>query len=97
MPGHGGGVFARGVDQFAVAQFLQRGLHGALGKTGRLRQRAQTCRHRFPFSACGLSVQVEINQKCGRLAIMSDNIPQENVEHVIIHRDNFAETRHSFF
>jgi hypothetical protein len=48
---YGSGVIAGGDNQFAAAQVLERALHGALGKAGLFRERAQTCWHRFPFRA----------------------------------------------
>jgi hypothetical protein len=90
----GGGVVANGYNQLAAAQILERSLHGALGKAGRFCEHAQTCGHRFPFRARGLTIEMQINEISGRLSIMPDNVAHQDVEHVIVDRNGLAKTRH---
>jgi hypothetical protein len=88
------GVIACRREQLTAAQIFQGGLHGALGKTGRVRERAQAGSDRFPFRARGLAVEIKINQKRGRPLIVADDVAQQNVEDVVIDRYGFAKARH---
>jgi hypothetical protein len=90
----GGGVTTRSFDELAVTQFFERGLNGAFGEAGCFREHTQTRGDRFPFSANSLSVEIKVNEKRGRLAIVADDVPHQNIEHVIIDRNCFAKTRH---
>jgi hypothetical protein len=90
----GGGVIARGVDQLAPAQVLQRGLDGAFRKPGRIRECAQTCRDQFPFIPRALAVKIQIDEVRGRLAIVPDDVAQQDVDDIVIDRDGFTEAWH---
>ena len=73
-----GGVRARALDQFTVAQEFERGLDGALREPGFFRERAQTRRNWFPFGARGAAVEVKINKIRGWLVIVADDVAHEN-------------------
>ena len=90
---NGGSVIAGGDNQLASVQVLQRGLDGALRKTGRFRERAQTCGHRFPFRARGLAVEMQVNKIRGRLAVVPDDIAHQDVDDVIVDRNGLAKKR----
>ena len=90
-----GSVITSGLDQFAAAQKLERGLHGAFREAGRFRERAQTSGDGFPFRAGCLAVEMEINQIRGRLAIVADDVAHQDVEDVVVDRDSFTESCHS--
>jgi hypothetical protein len=94
MPGEGGGVIGFCGDQLATSQGFERGLNGALGKAGRVRDGAEARSDGGPIVADGLAVEVEINEKGGRLMIVPDKIAHEDIEHVIIDRDSLAEAGH---
>src|SRR6266536_1313715 len=93
--GHGGGVIAGREDQFAAAQVLQRGLHGAFGKAGRFREHAQTRRHRSPFGAGRLAEEMQINKIRSRLAIVPNDVAHQDINDVVVDRNGFAKTRHA--
>src|SRR5438270_11806061 len=80
-------------NQFTATKSLERGLNGAFGKAGGVREDSQTCGDRFPFVARGLSVEMEINEVCGRLLIVADEVAHEHVEDIIIDWDDFFKTR----
>ncbi len=44
--------------------------------------------------ARGLAVEIKINEIRGRLSIVPDDIAHQNVEHIVVDRNCFAETRH---
>jgi hypothetical protein len=69
-------------------------LHGALREAGRFGKNAQAGSHGFPFLACGLAVEVEINEIRGRLAIVAHDIAHEDVEDVVVDGDGLADTGH---
>src|SRR5438067_4292942 len=54
VPRDGGGVITGRVDAFATAEILERGLDGALRKTGRISQVAYASHDRSPFVPSGL-------------------------------------------
>ena len=88
------GVIARGVDQLAPAQVLERGLHGAFRKPGRIRECAQACRDRFPFIPRALTVKIQIDEVRRRLAVVPDDIAHQDVDDVVVDRDGLAEAWH---
>jgi hypothetical protein len=94
MTRKGGGMFADGYNQLATAQSLERSLDSALRQTGQFGERAQTCRNRFPFVSCSLSVKTKINQKSGRLAIVANEVAHQDRDDVIVDRDFFPKARH---
>ncbi len=69
-------------------------MDSAFGKTGRIRERAQTCRNRFPVIPGGLGVKRKINQIGRRLLIVTNQITHQDVEHVIVDSDGLLKTRH---
>jgi len=87
-------VIALACDQFATPQQFERRLDGALRQTGFFRERTQTGRDRLPFGTRGLSVEIDIDQIRGRLAIVADDVAHQNVHDVIVNRDGFAKARH---
>jgi len=44
--------------------------------------------------ASGASVQKQINEKSGRALVVADNIAHENIQNVIVDRNDAAETGH---
>jgi len=94
MQRHRGGVIAGGLYQFAAAQEFQCGLHGALREAGGFREDAQACRHRFPFSARGLTVKMEVNEIRSWLAIVADDVAHQDIEDVVVDWNCFTETGH---
>ena len=88
---------ARCFDQLTPPQQIEGGLDRAFRQTGCFRKHAQACRHRFPFLARGLSVEIKINEVSGWLPIVADDVAHQNVEDVIIDGNGFAKTRHVFF
>ena len=40
------------------------------------------------------AVEMKINQKCGRLAVVTNQVAHQDIEDVVVDRDRFAETRH---
>jgi hypothetical protein len=91
---HGGGVIAGADNQFATAQVLERALYGAFGKSGRVREHAQTCRHRSPFGAGRLAEEIQINKIRSRLAIVPDDVAHQDINYVVVDRNNFSKPRH---
>src|SRR5438093_10445980 len=89
-----GGVRRCGDDQLAPAQVCKCGLHGTLGEAGCICERAQTGWHGFPFRARGLAVKIKIDEIRRRLAIMPDEVAQEDIDDVVIHWDCFAKSGH---
>lgn len=87
-------VIAGRADQFATTQTLERGLDGALGKAGRICKRAQTRRNWFPLIAHRLAVEMEVNQIRCRLLIVTNQIPHENVENVVVDGDDRLKSWH---
>ena len=63
---------------------LQGQLHGALGKPGCVTQLPQAGYHWTPILALGLGVEIEIHDKRGGLTIVPHEIPQENVEDIVV-------------
>ena len=95
MSRNSGGVIARGDDQLAATQVLERALHGTFGKAGRVSESAQTGGDGFPFVARGLAVEIQINEIRGWLAIVPDQIAHQDVEHVVVDWNGLFKTRHS--
>ena len=92
VPRDGGGVIAGRVDEFATAQILERSLDGALRKAGRISQVAQAFHDRSPFVPGGLTVKIQIDEISRRLAIVADDVAQQNVDDIIIDWNGFAKT-----
>jgi hypothetical protein len=90
-----GSMDARALDQFTPAEKFERSLDGALREARFFGERTQAGRDRFPLCARGLTVEPEINEIRGRLAIVPDDVAHQDVENVVVDRNNFAETRHA--
>ena len=91
---HGGRVIADRADEFAPAQELQGGLHGALRKAGRLGELAQAAGDWFPFPASGETVKIEINQIRGGLLVVADDVAHQDIERIIVDGNYFGEAGH---
>lgn len=94
---HRRSVISLALDEFAAAQAFQRSLDRAFGKAGRFRQHAQAGRNRFPFSACGLSQQIKVNKIRGRLMIVANQIPHQDIKHVFVNRNRFVKPSHDLY
>jgi hypothetical protein len=86
-------VLALTADQFAATQSFKSSLNGAFRKTGLFGERAQTSGNWLPVIPRSAAVKVEKYQISGRLLIMADQIAHQDVEHVIVERDCFFESR----
>jgi len=95
VPRNAGSVVARGTDQLAPPQILERALHGAFGKAGRFREHAQTRRHRSPFGAGRLAEEMQINKIRSRLAIVPNDVAHQDINDVVVDRNGFVKTRHA--
>ena len=42
-----------------------------------------------------MTIKMKINQVCGRLLIVTDNVTHQHINDVIINGNSFLETRHS--
>lgn len=91
---HRRGVISLALDELAPAQAFQGSLDSAFGKAGRFRQHAQAGRNRFPFSPRGLSQQIKVNKIRGRLTIVANQIPHQDIKHIIVNRDRFVKPSH---
>ena len=69
-------------------------MHGALGKTGRVGERAQTQGKRLPFVSHSLTIKIQINEVSSRLLIVTNHVAHQDVEHVVVDGDGFFEARH---
>ncbi len=61
-------------DEFTVTEGIQRGLHGALGEAGFLRDHPETHHDRSPALSRSAAKQKQINQKGRRLLIVSNEV-----------------------
>lgn len=69
-------------------------MYSALRQPRCVGNHTETCRDRIPSLADGLAVEIQINQICGRLLVVPDQIAHQHVEHVIVDRNGLFETRH---
>src|SRR5262249_45175734 len=83
-----GCVISRSHDQFTATKALKSALNRAFGKPGFVRKRAETCCDGLPIAARGTAIKMQINQKSGRLLVMTNQIAHQDVEHVIVDRDS---------
>jgi hypothetical protein len=81
-------------DQPPPPQQLERGLHGAFGQAGRVREIPQTQWHRFPFRPSRLGVEAGVCEIRRGLFVVANDIAHQDIEYVIIDRKSFSETRH---
>jgi len=75
MTGSGRGVAPVSDDQFAATEVCEGNLDGAFGKAGRVGKHSYARSDRFPFFPRGLPVEIQINQKSGRLLVVPDDVP----------------------
>ena len=73
-------------DQLPATQQIHRGLRGAFGEAGCLGDIAQAGIDGPPFRARRGRVKVQIHQKRRRLFVVANEVPQQNIEHVSVHR-----------
>ena len=90
----GSRVDTGGFNQFAPAQGFEGELDRAFRETGFLRDRAQARANGTPSSALRGVVKPQINEKCGRLAIVADQVAHQDVKNVIVDRNGMAKARH---
>jgi hypothetical protein len=83
-----------GRDELTATEKLERRLDPALRQAGIVGERTQAGLDWLPVRARGLAVKKKVNQIRRRLAIVPNDIAQQDVENVIVDRDRFAETRH---
>lgn len=69
-------------------------MHRAFGEAGNFRKRPQTSRYRLPLVAGGLAVKPQVDKVGGRLTIVTDDIAHENIEDIIVNRNDLLESRH---
>jgi lactoylglutathione lyase len=78
----------------SAAQSCEGGLDRALGKAGSFGHGAKTGGDTFKAASLRLAVEIKINQKCSRLAIVTDQIAEEDIEDIIINRNGPMEAGH---
>jgi hypothetical protein len=88
------GMVGGGRDELTATEKLERRLDRALRQAGVIGKRTQAGLDWLPLAARGLAVEKKVNQIRRRLAIVPDDIAQQDIENVIVDRDRFAETRH---
>ena len=69
-------------------------MDGALGKAGSVSKRSYARGDRFPFLPYRLAVKIQINKIRRRLAIVSDDVAQQDIDNIVIDRDGFAKAWH---
>ena len=67
-------------------------MDGALGKAGSVSKRSYARGDRFPFLPYRLAVKIQINQVCGWLLIVPDQIAHQDIENKIVDGNGFAKT-----
>ena len=77
-------MFTIAPNQFTAAQTFQGALDGAFGKTGRVGKHTQACFDWFPTVPHCLTIKVEVDQKSGRLLIVTNQIAHQHVDDVIV-------------
>src|SRR4051812_48909186 len=87
-------VFALAFNQLASAEKIESGLHRALRQSGFFGERTKTGRNWFPLRAHCLTVKPDINQVGRGLAIMTDDVTHQHVEHVAVDRNGIAKPGH---
>ena len=97
MGRHCGGMCARGFHQLAEMQRGKSALHGTFGEADFFGQHAQAGIDRSPALAGSAAGKIKIDQECGRLLIVSDDIAHQHIQNVIIDRDGLMEARHTVF
>jgi hypothetical protein len=90
-----GVMSARCLHQLAEMQRGKGALHCAFGQASFIGQHAQAGFDRLPALASSAPGKKKINQECGRLLIVSDNIAHEHIQNVIIDRHGLMEARHA--
>ena len=89
-----GRMCARRSNQLAPPQPGEGDLDRAFGKTGFFRDHPQTGADRLPPVPLRCAVKMEVNQKSGRLAVVADQIPHQDIENIIVDWDRLTEARH---
>lgn len=94
VSGHGRDVIARRLHELAKVEFHERALHRALRKSSFIGEHAQTRFDRLPALARGAAVKKQIDEKRGRLLIVSNDIAHENIQDVIVDWHGLLKARH---
>jgi hypothetical protein len=89
-----GGMFARRSNQLARPQPFQGDLDRTFGKPGSFRDHPQAGADWLPSLPFGLAVEMKINQKRGRLVVVTNQVTHQDVQDIIVDRDRLAETGH---
>src|SRR5204863_8434977 len=95
MFGHGGWMSMLRADELTIAQSIERRLHGTFGNTGFIGDHSQTHCHRPPALSRRPTKQKKINQKSGGLLDMSNQVPHQNIEDIIVHWNCSPKSRHN--
>ena len=77
-----------------ATQILERALHRTFGKSGGFGKSAQTRGDWFPFTARSLTVKMQKHKISGRLLIVSDKVAHQDIEHIVVDRNDRFEARH---
>ena len=86
---------ARGFHQLPEMQCSESALDCAFGQAGFFGQHAQAGIDRSPALASGAPGKIKIDQECGWLLIVSDDIAHQHIQDVVINRDGLMEARHN--
>jgi hypothetical protein len=81
-------------NQLAASQNPHCGLCGALRQARGVGDAAQARLHRSPAGPRRRRIEVQIHKECRRLLVMADQVAQEHIKHVGIHRNGSALARH---
>ena len=87
-------MIAFGREELTTLQRGERGLHGALRQAGVVGQFAQAPGHRAPILSDGLTIEPDVDEKRRRLLVVSDEIAQQDIEHIVVNGHGAAEARH---
>ena len=77
-------MFTIAPNQFATAQTFQGALDGAFRKTGCVGKHTQACLDRLPAAPHCPTIKVEVNQKSGRLLIVTNQIAHQHVDDIVV-------------
>ena len=69
-------------------------MHAAFREASCVGDCAHTGADGAPFISPGLAVQVQVNEKCGGLLVVPDQIPHQHVEHVIVDGNGLLKAGH---
>jgi hypothetical protein len=94
MGRNGGAMMAGRPNQLSELQRRDRALDRAFGKPGFIGKHAQAGFDRSPVLTGGAAGKKQINEKSRWLLIVADDIPHQDIEHVIVYGNGLMKTRH---